>query len=97
MSKIRTINNKWVHNDLKGTIYDPILCVCVLGKKPKYGPHKAVSEASQEFDLLEHCNNCRKEVVIEEALISNQKPSKRNKLRLQKSPQQDKTTSGQGD
>jgi len=89
MSKIRTINNKWVHNDLKGTIYDPILCVCVLGKKPKYGPHKAVSEASQEFDLLEHCNNHRKKAINEEALISDQETSKRNELRLQKSPQQD--------
>jgi hypothetical protein len=56
-----------------------------------------VSEASQEFDLLEQCNNRRKEAINEEALISDQGPSKRNELRLQKSPQQDKTTSGQGD
>jgi hypothetical protein len=95
MPKIRTINNKWVHNDPKETIYDPIHCV--LSKKPKNEPQKAVSEASQEFVLLEHCNNLQNEAVNEEALISNQEPSKRNELQLKKSPQQDKTTSGQGD
>jgi hypothetical protein len=35
----------------------------VLGKKPKNKPHEAVSEASQEFDLLEHCNNHRKKAI----------------------------------
>jgi hypothetical protein len=60
----------------------------VLGKKPKNKPHEAVSEASQEFDLLEHCNNHRKKAINEEALISDQETSKRNELRLQKSPQQ---------